>query len=227
MAYVAPTVDQFKGQFFRDFMYSVPSFGATGTATVNSGAVSAVTLTSGGMLYQATPLCVFSGGGGTGATATATVTSGAVSGITLGSGGSGYTSAPSLSIVSADGDDTDISKVTNTDITAALAMVGTNLPNQGLFPSQGNYATGYGLLAAHYLVTNLLNSTQGVNSQYDWITTQRTVGNVNTSHQAPDWVKNDPFLSTLTATRYGALYLSLIGNYLRGNVRIVFGGTTA
>lgn len=225
MAYATPTIDQFKAQLYRDFPYSVPSFGARGVAVVSGGAVASVTLSAGGQLYQKSPLVVFSGGGGSGATADATVTNNAVSGFTVTAGGSGYTSAPSVTIVSQDGDDTDITKVTNQDILYAQGMTPANI-NMALFPNQGTYQTAFNLLSAHYLVTNLLASSQGVKSQYDWLTQQRTVGNVNASFAIPERIKKSPFFSTLTSTRYGAQYLSLIAPLLHGNMVIACGATT-
>lgn len=69
---------------------------ATGTAVLTSGAVSSITIGSGGGGYLTAPTITISGGGGTGATATATITGGVVTAITIGAGGSGYTSAPTV-----------------------------------------------------------------------------------------------------------------------------------
>jgi hypothetical protein len=222
MAYQTPTIDQFKAQFFRDFPYAVPSFGATGTAVISGFSVTAVNITSGGFFYQKTPLVSFSHGI---ATAHAVVTNNAVSSIVVDSGGSGYAVPPTVTITSQDGDDTDIKKVTNIDILAAQNMGLMNI-NQGLFESQLFYSQCFNLLTAHYMVTNLLASTQGVKSQYDWLTSQRSIGNVNSSFAIPDRVKKSMFLSTLTQTRYGAQYISLIAPLLLGNVRLVVGDTT-
>jgi hypothetical protein len=74
---------------------------ATATATVDSGAVNAITVTDGGEHYKSAlpPTVTITGGGGSGATATATVSSaGIVTGISITSGGSGYTSAPTVTI---------------------------------------------------------------------------------------------------------------------------------
>jgi hypothetical protein len=66
--------------------------GAVAAVTVTGGAVSGITLVSGGSGYTATPAIVFfdRSGGGSGAAATATVSGGAVTGIVVTSGGSGY-----------------------------------------------------------------------------------------------------------------------------------------
>lgn len=47
--------------------------GATGTATIAAGAVTAITITNPGFGYTSAPAVAFAGGGGTGATATSTV----------------------------------------------------------------------------------------------------------------------------------------------------------
>ena len=76
-------------------------FLATATATIDSGAVNAITVTDGGEHYNSAlpPSVTISGGGGSGATATATVSSaGIVTGISITAGGSGYTSAPTVTV---------------------------------------------------------------------------------------------------------------------------------
>lgn len=69
-----------------------PGSGATATATVGGGAVTAIAVGSGGTLYSGAPVVTISGDG-TGATATATVSGGVVTAIAITSGGSGYTAA--------------------------------------------------------------------------------------------------------------------------------------
>jgi len=74
---------------------------ATATATIDSGAVNAITVTDGGEYYKSAlpPTVTITGGGGSGATATATVSSaGIVTGISITAGGTGYTSAPTVTI---------------------------------------------------------------------------------------------------------------------------------
>lgn len=74
---------------------------ATATATIDSGAVNAITVSDGGEHYNSAlpPSVTITGGGGNGATATATVSAaGIVTGISITSGGSGYTSAPTVTI---------------------------------------------------------------------------------------------------------------------------------
>ena len=72
--------------------------GATATATVASGKVTAVNLTAPGFGYTSTPTVTISGGGGTGATAVASIANGQVTGISVTAAGSGYTSAPTVTV---------------------------------------------------------------------------------------------------------------------------------
>lgn len=72
--------------------------GGTATSALTSGAVSAITVGSGGTGYTTAPAITFTGGGGTGATATATVVNGVITAIAVGAGGTGYTSAPTVVI---------------------------------------------------------------------------------------------------------------------------------
>ena len=76
-------------------------FRAAATATIDSGAVNAITVSDGGEHYKSAlpPTVTITGGGGSGATATATVSSaGIVTGISITAGGSGYSSAPTVTI---------------------------------------------------------------------------------------------------------------------------------
>lgn len=81
---------------------------ATATSAIATGAVSSVTVVTGGSGYLVAPAVSFTGGGGTGATATATINaSGVVTGVTVTAGGSGYTSAPTV-VFTADGRETHV-----------------------------------------------------------------------------------------------------------------------
>jgi hypothetical protein len=66
--------------------------GAMAVCTVVNGAVTAISLTSGGSGYGSTTTVTIWGPGGRGATATCTISAGAVNHITLTAGGSGYNS---------------------------------------------------------------------------------------------------------------------------------------
>lgn len=82
--------------------YAPIPVGATATAGVASGAVTAITLVAGGTGYATAPSVVFEGGGGSGAAATASVAEGVVTGITVTAGGTGYDSAPTVTLVPAE-----------------------------------------------------------------------------------------------------------------------------
>jgi hypothetical protein len=88
----------------RTYLVSVTPIGggqATATATISSGSLASIAVTSGGSGYlpSAPPAVLITGGGGTGASATAVVNgSGVVSSFIINNAGSGYTSAPTLTV---------------------------------------------------------------------------------------------------------------------------------
>lgn len=99
--------------------------------------------------------------------------------------------------------------VLDSDITYAFQLTNAQV-NQGLFPDQGTYALGYNLLSAHFLVTNLRASSQGINGQYNWLQNSKAVGQVNEAFSIPQRVLDNPYWSSLSKTNYGQNYLSLI-----------------
>lgn len=106
--------------------------GAAATATVTTGAVTAVSVTTGGTGYTSATV-VFSGGGGTGAAATANITSGVITSIDVVSGGSGYTSAPTITII-ADGN--------GASLDSALTITGGVISYTGGVNAGTGYANG-------------------------------------------------------------------------------------
>ena len=72
--------------------------GATATAEISLGAVSAIIVTYGGSGYTSVPSVIITGGGGAGATATASLLGTALNGISITSSGTGYTSPPPVVI---------------------------------------------------------------------------------------------------------------------------------
>lgn len=72
--------------------------GATLNATVSNGAVTAVTVASGGTNYVTGQELEFTSATGTGAKATLIATNGAITGATIINGGSGYSSAPTVAV---------------------------------------------------------------------------------------------------------------------------------
>lgn len=78
--------------------------GASASATVAAGQVTALNVVTAGIGYLVTPNVTISGGGGVGATAYATTASnGAVTGFVITNPGTGYTSAPSVTITAVTG----------------------------------------------------------------------------------------------------------------------------
>jgi hypothetical protein len=112
---------------------------ATGTAVINSGFVTSITLLDGGVGYTSTPTVTFTDGGGSGATATASLVDGAVTGFTITSPGSGYTSAPTVSIDSPPEPTATTNFVTywsndGTSLTGSEPVASVSLPvSKGLF----------------------------------------------------------------------------------------------
>ncbi|HYM07703.1 MAG TPA: hypothetical protein VEU11_14195 [Terriglobales bacterium] len=73
--------------------------GATATAAIASGAVSAINIVTAGSGYTSAPTVTITGGGGTGASATATLASaGSIATVTLTNPGSGFTSVPAVTV---------------------------------------------------------------------------------------------------------------------------------
>ncbi len=123
-------------------------------------------------------------------------------------------------------DQTDMERVRDTDVTRGITSASVNF-NENLWESQAIYAEAYLLLSAHYLVTNLLNSSQGLGSQANWLTNSKAVMNMSESFAIPDRIAKSPILAVYSKTGYGMTYLSLIMPRLVGNVALLQGNTTA
>jgi len=231
VAFLLPTIANFKAQFARDFPFATPLakpgvVGAEATVSVNdAGNVTGLTVTNpGSNLGPRVPAVTIYGGGGVGALATAVLTGGAVTSITVDSPGIGYVSAP-YAYLSVDGDDTDVSKVTDRDIASAFTAVTQFNLTQRLVSSQAAFTYAYDLLTAHYLVTNLSASNTGLAGKGEWLTKSKMVGNVSESYDIPKRILNSPFLSKLSKTTYGAQFLELMSPSLVGNVSFAIGDT--
>lgn len=119
-----------------------------------------------------------------------------------------------------------MSQVMDSDITNAFADAEVNL-NPELWENQANYTTGYLLLSAHFLVTNIRASSQGINGNFEWLVSSKGVGSVSESFSIPDRVMKNPYLAMLSKTNYGAKYLMMILPQLTGQVFITAGSTQA
>ena len=225
MPFTIPTVSDFKSQFTRDFPYAVPAYGAVGTATIDiSGHVTSISLGAGGFGYATVPTVIVGaapGDLGTGATATATIAGGQVTGFTVVTIGSNYGQPPIITITGGAGDNSDLSKVTDNDISGAIFDAQFNI-NQELFPTQQRFSRAFLYLAAHQLVEKLLAAQEGMGSQYSWLTTSKGIDSVNESFQIPERIAQDPMLSHFSKTRYGAMYLQIISPHLIANVFVAF-----
>jgi len=223
VGFTIPSVSDFKSQFARDFPYAVPAWGATaGAVTVVAGVITAIAAGLPGQGYQsasATEIIV-TDSAGSGAVVTAVIQNGKITGFTVGAGGAGYVS-PVITIQGGAGDESDISKVTNGDITGALFDAGYNV-NEDLFGTQPEFGRAFLYLAAHMLCEKMLAAVQGLGSQYNWLTQSKSVGNVMQSFQIPKKILEDPLLAQFSTTRYGAMYLQIISPFLIGNMSASF-----
>lgn len=118
----------------------------------------------------------------------------------------------------------DLTTVNDIDINNALSFQ-QNTINQNLFPTQNLYTQGALLLAAHYLVTNLRASSQGIAGKYDWLTASKSVGPVSAGFSIPERILENPELAVLAGTTYGVQYLAIILPLLTGQMFAVAGGT--
>ena len=219
--YTTPTPSDFKSQFQRDFPYSVPGFGGAAIAVwVPGGAVTGITLISGGARYSDPPTFTITDPSGTGATLNpnATVAKGAITGApTVLAGGNGYVQ-PIVAITGGGGDNTDLKNVTDDDLKAAIADAANFGINECFFDTQANFTRSFLFLAAHYLVGNIAASMEGLSSQYTWITQSKSVGDISESYQIPEWMARDPMLCDFSKTRYGAKFLTIISPYMVGHM---------
>jgi FtsP/CotA-like multicopper oxidase with cupredoxin domain len=108
--------------------------GATATATVSGGKVTAITVTNGGSGYTGTSVTI-TGGSGSLATASATVVGGIVAGITVTDGGSGYT-FPTVDFVGGSG-----SGAAGTLTVSGGAVTAVTLTNGGTGYTSSNLPT--------------------------------------------------------------------------------------
>lgn len=110
------------------------------------------------------------------------------------------------------GDDPN-NNVLPSDVTRAFCFTNSDI-NPALFSSQSNYTLGYLLLSAHYLVTNLRRSSQGINGQYNFLQASKGAGSVNEAFSIPQRILDNPYWSMLTKTNYGAQYYFLVAPQL-------------
>ncbi len=221
MGYELPTVSDFKQQFPRDFPWGVPAWGAAGSLVLTAGVLSAVAVTAGGFGYTEAPTVTVKAKDGSGATVTATAAKGKVTELALGAGGSGYSDDATLIFTGGAGSEYDLDKVNDSDIAGAFQDADFNV-NPDLFADGAPFRRAFCFLAAHMLVEKLTASGEGLFSQYNWLITGKTAGDVSATYAIPKKIMEDPFLALMTRTRYGAMYLQIIAPLLVGNMQTNF-----
>ena len=97
--------------------------------------------------------------------------------------------------------------------------------SQSLWANQTEYTYTFNLLTAHFLVTNLIASSQGIRGQGEWLMQAKTVGDISAQYMIPDRINQHPYLGLLTKTRYGCQYLELMLPKMVGNIITCFGPT--
>jgi hypothetical protein len=118
----------------------------------------------------------------------------------------------------------DLSGITDQDLLKAFAEANMNF-NPTLFSTVDEQKLGFLYLAAHYLVIDIQNSSQGLGGKYEGIMSSKSVGSVSVGYTIPDWVMGHPIYSLLSQSKYGMKYLSLIIPQLVGNISAVHGCT--
>lgn len=97
--------------------------------------------------------------------------------------------------------------------------------NPCLFQAQADYNVGFLNLAAHFMVTSLQSSSQGVSGSYDWLVNSKSVGNVSVGTSIPQRILDNPEFAALSKTNYGAKYLFMVLPLLSGVMFPVRGKT--
>jgi hypothetical protein len=116
--------------------------------------------------------------------------------------------------------------VNNTDINTALLLMSYNI-NQGLFPDQTAYTLYSLYLAAHYLVLNIRQRTQGWTGNYPWMESSKGVGPASQSFALPEELTKNPSYAHLGKTYYGVQYFMFVYPFLKANCFALFSRTNA
>jgi hypothetical protein len=119
-------------------------------------------------------------------------------------------------------DDCNLKQVRPKDIDKAFSNAKMNFSAR-FFSNQQAFTNAFLELSAHYLVTNLRASSQGISGQYTWLQAGKSAGPVSESFNIPQRILDNPSMAMLTKTNYGAKYLQLILPQLAGNVSSVHG----
>lgn len=138
----------------------------------------------------------------------------------------GVTSVPTTTADWSLTTDNTFNYVLDADIEKAFAEAMINF-NQALFSTAAEIQLAFLYLSAHFLVTDIRRSSQGLNSRGDYIAQSQSVGNVSEALAIPDSINNNPQFSLYTTSGYGIKYLNLVMPRLVGHVGVVQGATNA
>lgn len=218
VGFTLPSANDFKLQFPGTFPYAVKGFGAVIALTVVGGVITQAIPQAGGYNYTPGAAVNISSPTGSGAVIKADIKAGALITCELVSGGTGY--APVATATLFGGDDTKLRMVTDGDINGAIQDADFNI-NECLFGSQASFTRAFLWLAAHLLVENIQANVEGLASQYSWLTAMKNVEGVSQSFKVPSWVMEDPFLASLSTTRFGLNYLRIVLPYMVGHIGVL------
>lgn len=115
--------------------------------------------------------------------------------------------------------------ISDSDIERAFLEAKINF-NPNLFSDNEAAEMVFYYLAAHYLVIDLNNALNPLALGFMGFTQSKSVGSVSESYGVPQWMLNNPLLSSYAQTGYGRKYLSLIQPYLVGNIILTPGRIT-
>lgn len=114
--------------------------------------------------------------------------------------------------------------VQDSDIDKAIGQASFSL-NESLVGTQAEFDIVFLLLTAHYLVVDLRMSSQGIQGQYEWLVSSKSVGSVSVGLSIPDRIMKQPAFAMLSKTPYGAKYLELLLPRLAGQILAISGRT--
>lgn len=117
-------------------------------------------------------------------------------------------------------------EITDADIQRAIDETNCQI-NMGLFSGQDCYSMAFMYLTAHFLVTNIKNSSQGLSGQFEGLLSSKSVSSVSSSFQYPEEFSSNPLFMMIAKTPYGARYLEIIYPLTRGSVFVTEGATHA
>ena len=110
------------------------------------------------------------------------------------------------------------------DIINAFKRVNANF-NTAIWTDQNEYTQGYLLLAAHYLQSAYVASSQGVSGQYNFMQQSKGVSGVSESFAIPQHILDHPTLLMYCKTHYGLAYAETVYPKLTGQMFSAYGHT--